>query len=258
MIQKNFALERLRQGKPILGSWNTLASPLVTEVLASGGLDFLMVDFEHGPFDLTQLSSYVNACERYSCSPIVRIPRLAPWMTLQALDQGAHGVMVPHIDTVEDAKLLIKSSHYHPRGERGFSPFTKAGGFTNATTADYVKRAADFTLTAIIVESKAALDNLDDILKLPEIDVVYFGAYDLSQALGVPGQVKSDAVVMAIKQGAEKVRKSGKFPGGFVAQSDDDIRWQIDLGLQFITYNVDAAILLNPVRDIVSKFALFR
>jgi 4-hydroxy-2-oxoheptanedioate aldolase len=254
MIENNFAKQKLLKGEPVIGMWNTIGSPMVTEVLAAAGMDFLIVDFEHGPFQMDQVPSYVNACERYGCSPIVRIPSNAPWMVLQSLDLGAHGVVVPHIDSSNEAQILGAASRYYPRGNRGFTPFTKAGGFTGRTVEQYTARATDFPLVVAIIESREALDDLDAILEQPEIDVLYFGAYDLSQALGCPGEVRSKKVVDAISAAVSRAQNAGKLSGAFVAQSPDDIKWQLDLGLRLITYNVDTAVLLHAVQDIVGDF----
>jgi 4-hydroxy-2-oxoheptanedioate aldolase len=86
-------------------------------------------------------------------------------MALQALDQGAHGVVVPHIDTVDDANIFVDATKYHPQGNRGFTPFSKAGGFTNVNVDKYVGRAIDETINIVIIESKEGLDNLEEILK---------------------------------------------------------------------------------------------
>ena len=115
MLKKNTLNAKLAKGDPVLGTWNTLASPLVTEVLAESGLDFQIIDLEHGPFILDKLHLHVNACENSSlCTPLVRIPSKEDWMVLQALDQGAHGVVVPHISNIQEAKELVKSTKYYP------------------------------------------------------------------------------------------------------------------------------------------------
>lgn len=254
MIQTNFLKEKIKKGEPVIGTWNTIGSPLVTEILAYSNFDFLIVDFEHGLFQLDKIHEYVNCCESNSCSPIIRIPSNSDWMALQVLDQGGHGVMVPHIDDKKSALDLINSVKYFPAGQRGFTPFSKAGGFSNQKGTEYAAKANDFTLTAIIIESKEALKNLDEILELENIDIVYFGAYDLSQALGVPGEVKHPKLVQEITKGIKKVNKTGKYAGGFVAQSEDDIKWLLDIDIRFVTYEVDCNILYKPAQKIVSFF----
>jgi len=244
VITENALKQKLQRGRAVLGTWNTLGSPLVTEVLAQGGVDFQIIDLEHGPFNLDQIHLQVSACEGApDCTPLVRVPANEEWMVLQALDQGAHGVVVPHIPNSEVAQQLVSSVKYHPLGGRGFTPFSKAGGFTNRDTVGYVKRANQATLSVVIIESKEGLEKLDEIVAVEGVDVVYFGAYDLSQALGHPGEVRHPEVVAAIEKGVQSVSSAGKWAGGFVPQSHDDIKWLLDMGMRFITYQVDSNIL---------------
>ena len=254
MIEKNNLKAKIKQGIPVLGTWNTIGSPMFSEILAFSGLDFLIIDFEHGPFQIDQVHDYVNRCEINSSTPIFRIPSNSDWMALQVLDQGGHGVMAPHIDDKDSAQLLVDSTKYHPLGKRGFTPFTKAGGFTNLHGDVYAEKANEFTLVSIIVESKESLENLDEILEVDEIDVVYFGAYDLSQALGVPGETRHTSVLREIEHGLRKVNDNGKYAGGFVAQSKDDIKWLLDMGMRFITYEVDSSIVYKAVNDVTDWF----
>lgn len=255
MIITNELKTKLREGKPVIGTWNTLASPLVTEVLAQSSLDFQIIDLEHGPFILDKVHLHVSACENSAgCTPIVRIPSNEDWMVLQALDQGAHGVVVPHISNRQAAERLVNSVQYHPSGARGFTPFSKAGGFNNRDTSGYVKRANEETLSVVIIESKEGLDKLDEILDVDGVDIVYFGAYDLSQALGHPGEVRHPDVVSSIQKGVELVNRKGKWAGGFVPQSKDDIKWLLDIGMRFITYEVDSSIIYTHTRGITDWF----
>ena len=254
MLACNKLKEKLNRGEAVLGTWNTLSSPLVTEVLAQSDLDFQIIDLEHGPFAMDKIHLHVSACENSQCTPLVRIPSNSDWMALQALDQGAHGVVVPHIDSVDDAKALVSATKYHPQGNRGFTPFSKAGGFTNSNVGEYISRAIDKTLNIVIIESKEGLDNLEEILKVDAIDVIYFGAYDLSQALGFPGNTKHPEVVQAIQHGVTLVNSAGKYAGGFVPQSKLEIQELLDMGMKFITYEVDSSLIHKHVNGISSWF----
>jgi 4-hydroxy-2-oxoheptanedioate aldolase len=255
MLMNNNLKKKLLRGSAVLGTWNTLSSPLMTEILALSGLDFQIIDLEHGPFILDKIHIHVSACDSAkNCSPIVRIPANKDWMALQALDQGAHGIVVPHIENKTDAQKMIQSMKYHPAGFRGFTPFSKAGGFKNKDTSEYVDYANETLLSVVIIESKNALDRLEEILEIDEIDVVYFGAYDISQALGFPGEVKNIKVVKSIQKGVEAVIRSGKFAGGFVPQSKDDIKWLLDMGMRFITYEVDSSLIFKHMNSITDWF----
>lgn len=256
MLKKNKLKEKLQSGKPVIGIWNTLASPIVTEIIAQAGFDFQIIDLEHGPFVIDNIHTHVSACEGSdACVPLVRISDNQEWMALQSLDQGAYGIVVPHVDTKSSAEKVVQYMKYHPKGKRGFTPFSKAGGFNNKNTKDYTSLAINETLNVVIIESKLGLGNLEDILKVDEVDIVYFGAYDLSQDLGYPGDVKHPEVVKAISKGVKLVNKAGKYAGGFVPQSRDDIQWLLSMGMKFITYQVDSAILYNNVAAISSWFS---
>ncbi len=254
MLETCSLKKKIRSGKPVIGTWNTLGSPLVSEVLARAGFDFLIIDFEHGPFDISNIYQYVNACEKYDCSPIVRVPSNSAWISLQALDQGAHGIIVPGVGSKNEALSFVSSAKYYPKGTRGFTPFSKAGGFTNDNINMYTEKANAFTVTGIIIESINGINQLDEILDVEDLDIIYFGAYDLSQDLGVPGEVSNKKVVSVIESAVNKVVSGGKCAGGFVPQSKDDVKRLMDMGIKFITYNVDSDILYRPVNDIVEWF----
>ena len=246
---------KLKQGKPVIGTWNTLASPLVTEVIAKGGFDFQIIDLEHGPFILDQIHLHVQACEAAGvCSPIVRVPRSEDWMVQQAMDQGAQGIIIPHVSNKKSAQDFISVLKYYPIGSRGISPFTKAGGFNKSNTIKYVANSNSESLAIIIIESKEGLEKLDEILEVTDIDVVYFGAYDLSQELGYPGDVRHPEVIKTIRKGVDVVVKHGRSAGGFVPQKIDDIKWLLDMGMRFITYEVDSSILYDHVLKINDWF----
>ncbi|MBN4077431.1 hypothetical protein JYT19_00810, partial [Sulfobacillus acidophilus] len=173
MLKTNFLKQNIKQNKLSLGIWNTLASPMVTEVLAAAGLDFIFIDLEHGPFDINNLHLYIDKCENNSCSPIVRLPAKNDWLILQALDQGAHGIIIPQVSDAKETRDIVQAVKYFPKGKRGFTPFTKAGGFNNFNTKKYYEAANNLTLTGIIIEDLHGIENLDEILKIEELDIIY-------------------------------------------------------------------------------------
>lgn len=255
MLKQSSLKKKLKNDRPVIGTWNTLAAPLVTEAIAQAGFDFQIIDLEHGPFVLHEIHHHVSACESGTdCSPLVRIPVNQAWMALQSLDQGAHGVVVPHSRDEDAARTIARAIKYHPLGNRGFTPFSKAGGFSNINTVEYVSNANQETIGVAIIECLDGLNNIQEITSVDGIDVIYFGAYDLSQALGHPGEPRHPKVISAIKQGVVQVQSLGKYAGGFVPQSKDDIKWLLDMGMRFITYDVDSSIVFRHTRDIKDWF----
>lgn len=244
--------EKLKSGEKVIGTWNTVSSPLITEVIASSGLDFVIIDFEHGPFDIANLSQYTNACLNHNASPIVRMPSNQDWMFLQALDQGASGLICPHIESLEDSKLFTNSSKYSPKGNRGYSPYTKAGIFTHENT-NHISDSINNAFNIAIIESELGLNNIEDICKDENLDAVYFGSYDISIALGVPADVKNQKVVDAISKAKDIASKASKYTGAFVAMSPEDVRWQQEQGFDIIIYGVDSYLLRKNYTDMLSS-----
>lgn len=253
----NHLRKKFKEQRKVIGTWNTLSSVVATEVMSSSGLDFQIIDFEHGPFSLDNVHLHVNACKLNKCSPIVRLPKLEDWMVLQALDQGADGVLVPHINSKKDAMDLVKFSKYFPQGNRGFTPFAKAGNFSDINLKNHLKRSSE-TILGIIIESEEGLENLDEILTVKEIDFIYFGAYDISQALGYPGDVRHATVLKKITHAISKVNKSNKVAGGFIARNESDLNWLVNIGINLVTFELDSLALFERFNHISNYFDQFR
>lgn len=245
---------KLSRKKAVLGTWNTLGAVLATDALAQSGLDFVIVDFEHGPLELNKIASYSAHAQVHGCAAIVRLPKPEAWMVQQALDQGADGLIVPHIHDFESAEAFVKSTIFSPEGTRGFTPFSRAGSYTGKKAAQYAEASNRNILRAVIIESLEGFENLEKITTIEKLDVIYFGAYDLSAAFGRPGDIYHPQVLKYLKDGIRKVRKAKKTAGGFVAHTFEDIRKIQKMGIDFITYGVDSNILLRDYAAAVGKF----
>ena len=121
--------ERLRGGETVIGTFSGIPSPSLVEAIGYSGIDFVVIDAEHGPVEIQTAENIVRAAEITGMAPIIRVPDNESHLILRALDIGAHGVQVPHVSTREEAELAIESSKYHPQGKRGLSPFTRAGKY---------------------------------------------------------------------------------------------------------------------------------
>jgi len=241
---------KLNKETPVIGTWHTLASPLLAEAQARAGFDFVIIDFEHGPYELDRVSVYVNACERYGASPIVRIPEMRPWMVQQVLDQGAGGVIIPHIESADEVRVFVRAAKFSPKGDRGFSPYTKAAGFSNSQAKAYTQKKNQDTVLGIIIESREGFAALNEIIRVEGLDIVYFGAYDLSAVMGHPGEIWHPRVVRTIREGIRLVNQAGKTAGGFIPKSKTEVNRVLDMGIRFITYEVDSHLIVEPSKRI--------
>jgi len=235
MIRRNLK-ERLKAGENLLGTWCLMPSPHAVNVIAKAGFDFVIIDMEHGCMGIESASNMAFAAEADGCHAVVRVPANEESIVLRALELGVDGVIAPHIDSVEDAEAFGKHAKYPPAGKRGFSPYARAGDyhFTKGNT----KVQNESVLSGIIVEGLDALKKMDKIAANPNIDLIYVGTYDISSALGIPGEVKDEKVVSILKEAVKKIRAAGKF-AGCMAHSREEAEFMRGIGVQFLLYGVD-------------------
>jgi 4-hydroxy-2-oxoheptanedioate aldolase len=241
--------KRLYEHQTCLGTWLFLPSPEVVEIVALAGFDFAVIDMEHSPTTHEQMVRMIVAAESKSMTPLVRVPDLSASLLLKTLDSGAHGVQLPHIDTPEEARMLVKYVKYHPDGERGMAPSTRAGGFTLKTDQAKLSLANESGLVVISLESAESLRNLPEILEVQGIDVIYIGPYDLSQSLGLPGQVEHPVVLKEMETVFRRIRDAGKIAGSF-AHSAMRARQLKNMGVHYLTCETDGTLLRQAFENL--------
>lgn len=247
---KNESLKiRLKRGEVCLGTWGFIPSSAVVEIIALSGFDFIVIDMEHSPISLESLIGMITAAENRGMTPIVRVPYLGASPILRVLDSGAHGIQVPHIATRENALDVVKYSKYYPIGSRGMAPNARAGHYTYLNADSSTKLANKQTLIVVNIEGKEGIKNLSSILEVEDIDVVFLGPYDLSQSLGLPGQITHPKVKALIEDSTNKILASGKIPGCFSLNNIQTKYW-IQLGIKYITYKADGPIIRNAFERI--------
>jgi 2-keto-3-deoxy-L-rhamnonate aldolase RhmA len=253
MNQPNIKNKIIDRSK-VLGTWNTLNSLNVFDVIASTALDFIIFDLEHGPFDMSKIAQ-ASACARSkNVSLLVRIPKIEPWMILQALDQGANGLVCPHIKNLEESKAFTSQAKYPPLGTRGFSPYTAANSYNNNEVDSYISKSNKDIFTIAIIECVQGLKNISSICEDPNLDAVYFGSYDLSQALGVPGDISNPIVVDSIMNAAKIAQRKKKYIGGFIAFNEEQLLWQKNSIFDIVIYGVDSNILYRTYSEAARYF----
>lgn len=244
---------KLENNEIVIGVWSIISSPTVVEILALSGFDFLILDMEHGVYDQTALDVCIRSCEVAGCAPVVRVPGINPSAVQWALDLGSYGVIVPQITNAASAKTAVSMTKFSPIGSRGYNPFTRFANYDAPSNNHYGKLRNDFGLTSLIVETQIALDDLDKILEIQHLDMVYVGVYDLSISLGFEGNTKHPDMVEIVEKTVKKIRSAGKVAGMMVRNKEDVINAS-KLGANFLVYSVDSLMLKEAAMDAVKAF----
>ena len=233
---------KLKSGEIVLGTWTVISSPTLTEIMGSSGLDFIIIDHEHGPFDFDTSENMIRAAENVGCTPLIRVPENNQSYILRALEIGSHGILVPQIENQNEASQAIQSMFYSPMGNRGVSAFTRASGFNAMGEKGRNLSVNDKILSILLVESAEAINNIEEIIEIDGIDVIYIGTYDLSHSLGTPDDIYSEKVLKALEKTVKIIRDKG-LACGVLAQSKEDVsRWS-NMGFQFIPYIAECGII---------------
>ncbi|KID29834.1 2,4-dihydroxyhept-2-ene-1,7-dioic acid aldolase [Prauserella sp. Am3] len=180
---------RLHGGERLRGGILRMPCDYLVELCGIAGLDFVLIDCEHGPSDQVPLQQHIQAAQARGIAVLVRVGHGEPSLILRALDLGADGIVVPHVDTAEEARAAVAAAHYPPRGERGFATYSRAGAFGAAGADDHLARAAETTLVVPMLETAAACAAAADIAAVEGVDALMIGPADLAVAMGRPGAV---------------------------------------------------------------------
>ncbi len=253
MIKKNFVKEKLQQGKAVLGTWAIVPSAVTTDIIASTGLDFVIIDSEHGPISFETAQTMAMVCESHGVSPIMRVGDIDEADILKSLDIGMHGIQIPNIQTPEDVKRVISYAKYPPCGKRGFSPFTRAGGYSLEKSQQLTEIANEQTLVAINIEGTEAIEKIDEILEIPELDILFIGLYDLSKSLGIPGQVEHSEVIRLLVELTQKINNADKI-AGTITIKHENIPFFLERGLRYIVHLVDCEMFRSAYKSVKKTF----
>lgn len=253
MLRKNFLKEKLEKGNAVIGTWSVVPSVVVADIIASSGVDFIIIDSEHGPISFETAQNMAMACESRGVSPVMRVGGINESDILRALDIGVHCIQVPNITKKADVRDMVELVKYPPAGGRGFSPFTRAGNYSLEHARELTDRANENVLSAIHVEGREAIDNIEEILEFKALDIIFVGLFDISKSLGMPGDIENPKVVDILKKLTGKISDAGKYPGT-IANSTEQLKQFIDYGLKYITYSVDCEIISSSYRKINAEF----
>ena len=241
----------LGQGRQQIGLWCSLASPISTEIVAGSGFDWLLLDMEHSANDLRDIYGQLQAMAEGSASAMVRVPSDEPITIKRILDTGAQSLMIPNIDDADQARRAVAATRYAPRGVRGFSQAPRAARF--GRIPDYHARCEAEIFVAVQIESRRALDNLEEIGGVEGVDGVFIGPGDLSTSLGFLGQQNHPEVVGVIEQAVRRIRKAGKHAGILTANEELAQRY-IAAGTTFTAVGSDMGLLARSSEALAARF----
>ncbi|HEX4426480.1 MAG TPA: aldolase/citrate lyase family protein [Terriglobales bacterium] len=243
--------ERLRKNETLIGCFLNLGSSLTAEIVGRAGFDWALIDLEHGAGFESEVLHQLQALEATPAAAVIRVEGSERQRFHRVLDLGAHGIMVPRVDTADDAKRAVAAMRYQPEGVRGVAQMNRAAVF-GSEFARYFASANSSLLTVLQVETKESLANLDAIAAIDGCDVLFVGPADLSQSLGILGQVDHPVFLEAVKATANAARKHQK-TAGILAKGPEDCRRYWDMGYRFIACNSDGGLLNLGARGLSSS-----
>lgn len=239
MYRRNALKDRLRAGENVLGCWTALGSPAAVELLGFAGFDYLVLDQEHGLGDLGTLTAQLQAMSATPATAVVRVPWNDHVVLKRVLDAGAEGMMIPSIETAEEAAAAVAACRYPPRGRRGAAS-SSARASQYGMAADYVATCAENLLIVLQIESAKGVTNIDSILEVPGIDVMFIGPHDLSGTVGQLGNLKHPEVAGLIATAEQRIR-AAEIPMGTVPHPDATWRDMFERGYQFVNAGSDVS-----------------
>jgi 2-dehydro-3-deoxyglucarate aldolase len=239
---------RIRQEGLTIGSWLSFGFTPVCEMMAASGFDWLVVDMEHTAIDSADAMAMIQVLELAGCAPLVRVGANDPLLIKRALDAGAHGIVVPMVNSREDAERAVSSTYYPPRGRRG-AGLSRAQQY-GLGFAEYKAWADEETVLVVQIEHVDAVRNLRAIMAVDGVDAFIVGPYDLSGSLGRPGDWEHASVVEALDE-VKTVASSRGIVGGYhvVHSNHQELEQRIAQGYRLIAYGDDMVFLAEKLRD---------
>lgn len=238
------------QHEAVIGPFSKTSDPSMIEAIGMSGMNFIILDLEHGPNDVTTLGNLIRACECSDTTAVVRC--LRPDQIGQALDLGARVIQIPHVNSAEDAQRAVEAARFSPAGHRGVCRYVRAAGHSSTEKQTYFSDSAGITVIAQ-VEGIEGLNNLDAIIDVPGVDMIFVGVYDLSQSLGMTGQTESPEVVSALKEVVTKC-SNRNIPVGTFVESIETARSYREMGIRYLCYSVDVGLLFSASRALTTQF----
>ena len=243
----------LREGRVCLGALGiSFITPAAAQIFANAGFSWYYLDMEHSQLSYEEVSEVSTAAKLAGIVPIAGPTSLADHLVARPLDAGAMGVVAPHVETVADTELVVRSARYPPLGARGLITLGSLTHFRAEEGAGWVEGQNREILVAVKVESRRGIENVDEIAAVPGLDAVLIGPGDLSTSLGIPGQTEHPEMIAAIEKMLAATKRNEIAGGPHVGTPEDALRWA-DKGATFMSFGLDTAMLLETSKRAVEQ-----
>lgn len=248
----NLFKKNILDGKIQYGIWNGIPNAYAAEMCAGAGFDWVLIDNEHAPYDMSQIIHHMQAIKQFNVPSIVRIPSSDQHFIKQLLDAGAQTILVPMVESAEQADLMAKAMRYPPQGIRGVGTALARAAQWNRVD-NYYQLADDQMCLIVQVESVKGVEALDDILKVDNVDVVFIGPADLAASMGFLGQSGKDEVVKVVEECFHKIVAAGKHPG-ILTTNEALIEKYVSLGAKMVGVGLDTILLSKATKSLAEKY----
>jgi 4-hydroxy-2-oxoheptanedioate aldolase len=251
-VPENRFKTAIHQGRQQIGLWLDMGEAITAEIAGTAGFDWLVIDGEHGPNDLRSIIDQLRALSTSAAEPVVRVPTGESWIIKQFLDAGARTLLVPMVDSARRAEALVSAMHYPPRGIRGMgAAVARASAFN--TIENYAETAAEGLCLLVQVETRAAIADLDNILKVDGIDGIFIGPADLAADMGYLGRIDEPEVQDTIESAIRKIVGAGKAAGILTFNEAFNQRY-IELGASFVAVGADVTEFSSALKSLANRY----
>lgn len=254
-MKKNPVKSALQAGQPQVGTWLSFGNVFATRLMARVGFPWLTLDMEHSAIDWEQASILFAAISDAGCVPLVRVPKGDHTHIKRVLDAGAMGIVVPMVNTAQEAKTAIAAAKYPPVGNRSLGGGQHSLNF-DATAGEYFQKANDEILVVLQTESPQGVENAEEIYSLPGVDAIFIGPVDLRAQMRTPDG--TDPTPEAHEEMIQRVLRTGRqvgTPVGLHVQTVDDVRRRIEEGFQFIAIGSELKMMVSEAQRIVGELS---
>jgi 2-keto-3-deoxy-L-rhamnonate aldolase RhmA len=255
IVPQNRLKRLLREGKSVIGTMLVeIRQPSVMQMLANAGLDFVIIDNEHGAFNIETISTLSRAARQVGVTPVVRVPEWSYAHIVQPLDSGAQAIMAPRITDANQVREILQMMKYPPQGRRGSVVARGHTDLKGGSVVDVMKDANEESMLVVQIETRQALESMDQILAVPGVDAALVGPTDLSVALGVPGKMTDPILVSAINSAIEACRRAGVFPAIQMNDLTLASHWA-EKGMKIVSFNSEVGMLTQAATGAVATIA---